>query len=61
MAISGFQLLIAASIWSGRNASDAAIVALTLTKFKPLAADVAERQGFEPWEPVKAQRFSRPP
>ena len=22
---------------------------------------MAERQGFEPWEPVKAQRFSRPP
>jgi hypothetical protein len=22
---------------------------------------VAERQGFEPWEPAKAQRFSRPP
>ncbi len=22
---------------------------------------VAERQGFEPWEPVKVQRFSRPP
>jgi len=21
---------------------------------------MAERQGFEPWEPVKAQRFSRP-
>ncbi len=22
---------------------------------------MAERQGFEPWVPVKAQRFSRPP
>ena len=22
---------------------------------------VAERQGFEPWEPSQAQRFSRPP
>ena len=22
---------------------------------------LAERQGFEPWEPEKAQRFSRPP
>ena len=21
---------------------------------------MAEKQGFEPWEPVKAQRFSRP-
>ena len=24
-------------------------------------AKKAERQGFEPWEPAKAQRFSRPP
>ena len=22
---------------------------------------MAERQGFEPWEPMKVQRFSRPP
>ena len=22
---------------------------------------MAERQGFEPWDPVKGQRFSRPP
>ena len=61
MAIAGFQLLIAAPIWSGHSGSDAAFVALTHTKFKPLTARVAERQGFEPWEPVKAQRFSRPP
>ena len=28
----------------------------------PAAANpLAERQGFEPWVPVKAQRFSRPP
>ena len=24
-------------------------------------SQVAERQGFEPWDPVKGQRFSRPP
>ena len=24
------------------------------------AGGMAEKQGFEPWEPVKAQRFSRP-
>jgi len=27
----------------------------------PKYAGMAERQGFEPWEPVKVQRFSRPP
>ena len=44
MAIAGFQLLIAAPIWSGHSGSDAAFVALTHTKFKPLTARVAERQ-----------------
>ena len=39
----------------------------TTLPFKVLAriqqgeCKMAERQGFEPWEPVKAQRFSRPP
>ncbi len=28
---------------------------------KPNLDQLAERQGFEPWELVRAQRFSRPP
>ena len=38
-----------------------AFLQIRAIKYNYIRGIVAERQGFEPWEPVKAQRFSRPP